>query len=213
MIHCYTEWLHTRVDEVAQQPQRSEADVRDWMSRLRSLKQYANHMPAIVSAAEGYLRRTPAEFADQPHELRCGNDIVNLRTGVVRPATPADLGLRRTRVAYTPTATCPRFLRFLEEIFQGTPPPSATCNGRWATRSPAAWRSTSITSGMAPPAATAKGHWRTRSPTAWATMPQDGGADADRPAARTQRREQRHRAPGWRALRLLRGTRCRGPVG
>ena len=53
------------------------------------------------------------------HVLACANGVIDLRTGKLRPADPADLISLGTDVAYNPDAACPRWERFLSEIFDG----------------------------------------------------------------------------------------------
>ena len=63
---------------------------------------------------------TPADAWDRdPYLLGCENGVVDLRTGLLRDGHPEDLVSRSTGIAYDPEATCPRFERFLPEIFAG----------------------------------------------------------------------------------------------
>jgi putative DNA primase/helicase len=52
-----------------------------------------------------------------PWTLGCENGLVDLRTGALRIGRPADMVSRSTRLDYDPRATCPRWDRFLEEVF------------------------------------------------------------------------------------------------
>ena len=47
--------------------------------------------------------------------------IVDLRTGLMREGQPEDMITKSTGVRYDPRARCPRWERFLEEIFPGEP--------------------------------------------------------------------------------------------
>src|SRR5438445_9046480 len=49
--------------------------------------------------------------------LTVGNGTLDLRTGELREAQPADLITRATDVDYSPGEKCPHWLRFLDEIF------------------------------------------------------------------------------------------------
>ncbi len=51
--------------------------------------------------------------------LCCENGVVELRTGRLRPGQPEELISRSTGIAYEPDAPCPRWLRFLAEVFAG----------------------------------------------------------------------------------------------
>jgi putative DNA primase/helicase len=52
-----------------------------------------------------------------PWLLGCENGLVDLRTGALRVGRPADMVSRSTRLDYDPRATCPRWDRFLTEVF------------------------------------------------------------------------------------------------
>jgi putative DNA primase/helicase len=52
-----------------------------------------------------------------PWILGCENGLVDLRTGALRVGRPTDMVSRSTRVSYDPRATCPRWDRFLQEVF------------------------------------------------------------------------------------------------
>jgi putative DNA primase/helicase len=54
-----------------------------------------------------------------PWILGCENGLVDLRTGALRVGRPADMVSRSTRLDYDPRATCPRWDRFLQEVFVG----------------------------------------------------------------------------------------------
>ena len=54
-----------------------------------------------------------------PWVLGCENGLVDLRTGALRVGRPEDMVSRSTRLDYDPRATCPRWDRFLLEVFAG----------------------------------------------------------------------------------------------
>lgn len=62
-----------------------------------------------------------ADFDRHPDLLACRNGVVNLRTGLLRPHDPALLLTRRIDVDYDQAATCPRWERFLTEVFPNHP--------------------------------------------------------------------------------------------
>ena len=77
---------------------------------------------------EALLRQAQAEppFADagrtwdtDPYLLACPNGVVELRTGALRPGRQTDRLTMLAGVPYDPDAQCPRWLRFLEEVFDG----------------------------------------------------------------------------------------------
>lgn len=57
-------------------------------------------------------------FDVEPFILCCENGVVNLRTGEFRRSTHNDWISKSTDVSYDPEAQCPRWLQFLDEIFQ-----------------------------------------------------------------------------------------------
>jgi putative DNA primase/helicase len=52
-----------------------------------------------------------------PWILGCENGLVDLRTGALRVGRPADMVSRSTHLEYDPRARCPRWDRFLQEVF------------------------------------------------------------------------------------------------
>ncbi|MFB7114085.1 phage/plasmid primase, P4 family [Streptomyces sp. NPDC056291] len=57
------------------------------------------------------------DFDADPELLSVKNGTVNLRTGALRPHSPADMITRRLDVAYRPEAEAPRWEQFLSEVF------------------------------------------------------------------------------------------------
>jgi putative DNA primase/helicase len=55
------------------------------------------------------------------HLLTFQNGTVDLRTGTLRPHDPADFITQLAPIDYVPDAECPRFERFVEEIFPDDP--------------------------------------------------------------------------------------------
>ena len=53
-----------------------------------------------------------------PWTLGCENGLVELRTGALRVGRPTDMVSRSTGLAYDRRATCPRWDRFLQEVFE-----------------------------------------------------------------------------------------------
>lgn len=51
--------------------------------------------------------------------LSCPNGILNLRNGVLRNGKPEDRITMATKVSYDSNATCPRWVQFIEEVFEG----------------------------------------------------------------------------------------------
>lgn len=76
---------------------------------IRRMLTLARSLPGIAAA--------PADFDRDPSLLCCANGVVNLRTGELLPHSRDHLFTRASPVAFDPAAKCPRFERFLEEIF------------------------------------------------------------------------------------------------
>ena len=73
-----------------------------------------------------YLAQAEPPFADtgenwdsDPDLLACPNGVVDLRTGSLRPGRQTDRLTMLAGVPYDPAATCPRFIQFLFEVFDG----------------------------------------------------------------------------------------------
>lgn len=96
-----------------------------------------NRKSAVLSWALGFERRAKlasllklaedklplADSGDRwdtdPWLLGVPNGVVNLRTGELRDGRPEDRITMQTKVAYDPEAKCPRWERFMREIFGG----------------------------------------------------------------------------------------------
>jgi len=80
--------------------------------RLAAMTELASTLPGIITQAD--------EFDLDPWILNVANGVVDLRTGEIREHRQADLMTRQAPVLYDPAArleeTCPRWLRFLEEV-------------------------------------------------------------------------------------------------
>lgn len=72
------------------------------------------------------LTRSEPGIPIQPEQLdkatflfNCQNGTIDLRTGKLRPHDQADLITKLSPTAYSPDATCPAFVKFLDSIFKG----------------------------------------------------------------------------------------------
>ena len=75
-------------------------------------------MLALASSDAEIVVRLEQLDAD-PYLLSCGNGTLDLRTGELREPDPADLITLGTDVDYLPDAPRERWLRFLDEVFDG----------------------------------------------------------------------------------------------
>ncbi len=71
---------------------------------------------ALWSASHD-LRAQYTDFDQDPYLLTCSNGVVDLKHGILRTALPEDRLHKSTNVEYDPEAPCPRWERFLREIF------------------------------------------------------------------------------------------------
>jgi putative DNA primase/helicase len=65
------------------------------------------------------IKTESKDYDRNPTLLTVGNGTINLQTGELRRADQEDLITRATYIQYDPSATCPRWLQFLDEIFPG----------------------------------------------------------------------------------------------
>ncbi len=100
------------------------AGIEDATERAKAAKWAASSQSEPRIRAMLTLARTEPQIAlsegdldADPFLLACANGTLDLRTGGLRPADPADLLTRGTDVAYDPRARCPRWERFLHEVF------------------------------------------------------------------------------------------------
>ncbi|MGA2514599.1 MAG: phage/plasmid primase, P4 family [Candidatus Limnocylindrales bacterium] len=70
----------------------------------------------LASSMEPIATRADAWDPD-PMLLGCENGVVDLRTGELRPGRPDDMISRSTLIDFDPEAPCPRWDRFLREVF------------------------------------------------------------------------------------------------
>lgn len=82
-------------------------------SELDSRVNHSLHM------AQSYMTIKRDMFDVNQFLFGCANGVVDLYSGNFREARARDYLLKSTRVPYDPKAECPRWLQFLEEIFEG----------------------------------------------------------------------------------------------
>ena len=92
-----------------------------WITRAVQLMLNNQHRRAIVAEMEHLrnLRVTVDDFDSARHLLSFTNGTVDLRTGELRDFNAADMLTQQARVNYTPDATAPRWLAWLDEVFPG----------------------------------------------------------------------------------------------
>jgi putative DNA primase/helicase len=101
-----------------------QADDRE-RARLAAEVQAAGAMNSAITAGLNIassmepLATTADAWDRDPWVLGCENGVVDLRSGLLRPGRPEEMISRSTGIAYAPEATCPRWERFLSEVFAG----------------------------------------------------------------------------------------------
>ena len=115
----WLEVLATRYGEALRQ-----ADDRE-RARLAGEVQAAGATNAAIAAGLEIastmkpIATTADAWDPDPWVLGCDNGVVELRTGELRPGRPEEMVSRSTGIAFDPDATCPRWERFLAEVFVG----------------------------------------------------------------------------------------------
>jgi putative DNA primase/helicase len=101
--------------EAADAPEHKRAAIARWAIASQS----HGKIQAMMSSAESHIkvRATPADFDNQEWLLSCTNGTVDLQSGELRPHSQADLLTKTIPVAYNAAAECPRWLAFLDRIF------------------------------------------------------------------------------------------------
>jgi putative DNA primase/helicase len=74
---------------------------------------------AGLTLAKNGLLLEHAKINTDPWLFNCQNGTIDLRTGQLKPHDPADLITHLAPVMHDPTATCPTWERFLNEVFAG----------------------------------------------------------------------------------------------
>lgn len=79
-------------------------------NRIRAMQDTARALIPIATAGN--------TLDANPMLLGCNNGVVDLRTGELRPGDPADMITMSTALDFDENAECPRWLQFLDEVFQ-----------------------------------------------------------------------------------------------
>jgi putative DNA primase/helicase len=102
----------TRIEDLRARTQEAGFAIRsENRYRLEAMLAQARSEPPIADAGDSW-------DADL-WLFGVSNGIVDLRTGRLRPGRPTDLVTLHTNVVFDPDATCPRFERFVYEVFDG----------------------------------------------------------------------------------------------
>lgn len=140
LIWCHKRWRRCEkgeeleaAKEVAKELVKHAADLlgddQDKAKRLIREATQASMRPRLeamlkLAASERGMCATPDQLDAHPDMLGVKNGMVNLRMGWLQPNEPGMLITRHCAVNYDQAADCPRWLRFLDEVFvneDGTP--------------------------------------------------------------------------------------------
>lgn len=77
----------------------------------------AHKIKAMTFLAQEAVAVRPVAFDAQPMLFNCENGTIDLTTGLLKPHNRADLLTKRSNVSFDAAAECPRWLRFLNRIF------------------------------------------------------------------------------------------------
>lgn len=72
-----------------------------------------------MARSERSIASVAADYDPDPMLVTCNNGTIDLRTGHLRAHNPGDCITRLAPVAFDPTATCPLFLAFLDQVLGG----------------------------------------------------------------------------------------------
>lgn len=81
------------------------------LGRIRAALEFLAGFPGVSTR--------PEALDANPMALNIQNGILDLRTGLLGPHSPDRLCSKIAPVSFDPAATCPRWLRFLDEVFGG----------------------------------------------------------------------------------------------
>lgn len=86
---------------------------------LKSESERSLNAAINLARSEDGIPVLPDEFDREPMLLNVENGTIDLTTGQLRPHNPDDHISKLAPVRFDPDATCPRWLAFLEQIFEG----------------------------------------------------------------------------------------------
>ena len=93
-------------------------DIKRWLGHIRGSLSAARLQAMVeLAASEPEIPILPEALDTDPWQLNVQNGVIDLRTGQLRPHRRDDSISKLAPVAYDPNATCPRWERFLQEIF------------------------------------------------------------------------------------------------
>ena len=97
------------------QDENSRKAIKQWCASCESNYK----LESSLNIASSMMARKFGEFDIDIYTLACANGVIDLKGGRFRDALPGDFLLKNTWLEYNPEASCPRWLQFLDEIFDG----------------------------------------------------------------------------------------------
>ena len=96
---------------------KARAPVASWALGSESARKRRDLV--TLARAERPIATRYEDFDQDPWLLGCENGVLDLRTGDLRPGDPGDMLTKSVGYDFDPSAPCPRWLRFLDEVFKG----------------------------------------------------------------------------------------------
>lgn len=121
--------MKTALDQLRDNPD-SKAGLGEYRHAKYTAGARAQQAMIQMASTEPGMARSAVEYDADPMLLGVANGVLDLRAGALIPLTPEVLVTKRAGALFDPTATCPNWDAFLEEVL-----PDATVRGflrRWA---------------------------------------------------------------------------------
>lgn len=115
MMQWSQESVLTMYDAVSSLPAKERTELLKHAMKSESERA----LNAAISQAKPHLAINPDAFDLDPMLLNVENGTIDLRTGELRPHDPTDMIAKLAPVQFDPDAQCPKFLEFLDQIFEG----------------------------------------------------------------------------------------------
>jgi putative DNA primase/helicase len=99
--------------ELSEQKERPTNEQITWAKNSQSKTCQRN----MVEIAASFMGVSIDEFDADPRLINCRNGVLDLATKKILPHSPEQLHLRQVNASYNAKAYCPRWIQFLDEIF------------------------------------------------------------------------------------------------
>jgi putative DNA primase/helicase len=97
----------------------SKEEDRTTLGQWAKLSQSRGYQRNMLELASHFMATAIDEFDANPKLINCKNGILDLETQEILPHSATQLHLKQVKAAYLPDSTCPRWIKFLDEIFEG----------------------------------------------------------------------------------------------